>query len=537
MNGAKPKSKAIIFENEAKAKMVEGIKELAKAVGVTLGPNGNNVIIEIENSYPHITKDGVTVAESIFLEDKFKNLGCLLVRSVARKTAMEAGDGTTTATILTAKMVEEGLTALNNGANPVKVKRGMDKACDAVIKEITNNSIKLTKENTITTIKDVATISANNDEVIGKLIAEAIEKVGVEGLIESEPSKNTETTLEILPGLTIPVGMTSPQFANSEDGNCVFNDCLVLLSEYVIEDLNSIEGLLRFSVNANKPILLIAEDFSKNVVHDLLANRVKGNLVACTVRTPKFGEFYHLLDDIALITGATVISGKNDLTIATALPEALGKIKKVVIKKQSTEIIADVADAKKLEEAVTILRKEIDETKSKIQEEQFRARLARLTGGTAIIHLGANSSVELNQKKDRVDDAVEATKSSILMGISPGGGITYLKASPIIDELIKNTDSEDEITGMKLVQNALKVNVSHLSKSVGLEPNTVMKQILASKEEYYGMDFKKSEYGNMIKMGIVDPTKVLVVALQNSVSVSSMVLTTEAAIAIIDDLI
>ena len=518
-------AKEIIFSDEARNKLYEGVRKLNDAVKVTMGPRGRNVLIQKSFGAPSITKDGVSVAKEIELKDSLENMGASLVREVASKTADQAGDGTTTATILAHAIFKEGLRNITAGANPIEVKRGMDKACEAIIKELKSlaREVKGKKE-----IAQVATISANSDEKIGALIADAMEKVGKDGVITVEEAKSINDELSVVEGMQFDRGYLSPYFiTNAEKMIVELSNPYILLFDKKITSLKDLLPILEQIQKTGKPLLIIAEDIEGEALATLVVNKLRGVLNISAVKAPGFGDRRKaMLEDIAILTGGEVISEELGRTLESASVQDLGQASSVIIDKDNTTIVNGAGDKKAIAARITQIKAQIAETTSDYDKEKLQERLAKLSGGVAVIKVGAATETEMKEKKDRVDDALSATKAAVEEGIVIGGGAALIKAKA----KVKLKLDGDEAIGAAIVERALKAPLRQIAANAGFDAGVVVHSVEEGKGEHYGFDAAKGEYVDMLKAGIVDPVKVERIALQNAVSVASMLLTTEATI-------
>ena len=519
-------SKEIKYSMTAREKMMKGVDTLANAVRVTLGPKGRNVIIEKSWGSPKITKDGVTVAKEIELEDKFENMGVQMVKEVASKTSDVAGDGTTTATILAQSMYKEGSKLVAAGANPMAIKRGIDKAVEAVVKELKEIS-KATKDKK--EIAQVGTISANNDTTIGDIIAEAMEKVGKEGVITVEEAKGMETTLEIVEGMQFDRGYLSPYFVTDPEKMEVhLEEPYILLHEKKISNMKDLVPILEQIARMNKPLLVIAEDVEGEALATLVVNKLKGTLKCAAVKAPGFGDRRKaMLEDIAILTGGQVVSEDLGIKLENVTLKDLGTAKRVTIDKDNTTIVDGGGSKEALEGRVKQLRVQIEETTSDYDREKLQERLAKLIGGVAVINVGAATETEMKEKKDRVEDALNATRAAVEEGIVPGGGVAYIRALKALDKMKLEGDEQ---LGVDLVKRALEEPVRQIANNAGHEGSIVVQKVKEGKDAF-GFNAEKGEFEDLIKSGIIDPTKVVRCALQNASSVASLLLTTEAMVA------
>ncbi len=520
-------AKDIKFDVEAREKILRGVSILAKAVKVTLGPRGRNVIIEKSWGSPTVTKDGVTVAKEIELEDKFENLGAQMVKEVASKTSDTAGDGTTTATVLAEAIYKEGLKVVAAGANPMDVKRGIDKAVEVVVNELKKMSkeVKDRKE-----IAQVATISANNDPSIGEIIAEAMSKVGKEGVITVEEAKSMETTLEVVEGMQFDRGYLSPYFiTDPEKMVCELEDCYVLCYEKKISSMKDLLPVLEQVARSGRPILIIAEDVEGEALATLVVNKIRGTLKCAAVKAPGFGERRKaMLEDIAILTGGRFISEDLGIKLENVRLEDLGMAKKVIIDKDNTTIVEGAGKKEAIEARVKQIRTQIEETTSDYDREKLQERLAKLVGGVAVIRVGAATEAEMKEKKARVEDALNATRAAVEEGIVPGGGVALLRCQKALEELKLEGD---QAIGVEIVKKALEEPLKQIAENAGKEGAVIVEKVKSADNPNFGFDAQKEEFCDMIERGIIDPTKVVRLALQNAASVASLLITTEALVA------
>lgn len=521
-------SKKILFGEEARGLLKEGVNELANAVKVTLGPSGRCVAIQKAFGSPHLTKDGVSVAKEISLEDPIKNMGAQLVKDVASKTGEDAGDGTTTATILAQKIINEGLKNVTSGANPLNVKKGIDKAVNAIVTLIKANAIEVGDD--YNKIKNIATISANNDENIGILIADAMQKVKKDGIITVEEAKGTDTYIDIVEGMQIDRGFISPYFVTNDKMECELDNPYILLYDRKISSFQSLLGILEKVQRAGRSLLIVAEDVDGDALTALVVNKLRGGLKVCAVKAPAFGDRKKdMLKDIATIVDGVVITEEIGLKLEDVELEALGKANKVVIGKNSTTIIDGAGKKEDIDERVATIKNQISEATSDYDKEKLQERLAKLVGGVAVLYVGAGSEVEMKEKKDRVDDALCATRAAIEEGIVPGGGIAYIRAVSQIDFL--SFDNDDEEIGYKIVEKAIEEPFKQIVANTGKEEGSVILQKVKELEEYeFGYNAKIGIYENLVESGVIDPAKVVRVALENAASIAGMLLTTECLI-------
>ncbi|WP_456324013.1 chaperonin GroEL [Hydrogenimonas sp.] len=519
-------AKDVVYSDVARNELLAGVEKLADAVRVTMGPKGRNVLLQRSFGAPHITKDGVSVAKEIELKHPVENMGAQLVKEVASKTADEAGDGTTTATVLAHAVFKEGLKYITAGANPVAVKRGMDKAVEAIIAELKNMSKTVENKEQIA---QVATISANNDKKIGELIAEAMDKVGKDGVITVEEGKSLQDELEVVEGMQFDRGYLSPYFVtDTEKMVAELNDAYILLYDKKISNMKDLLPLLEQMVQGgNKPLLIIAEDIEGEALATLVVNKLRGVLNVCAVKAPGFGDRRKaMLQDIAILTGGQVISEELGRTLESATLADLGQAGRVVVDKENTTIVDGRGDKAAIESRIAQIKKEIEETTSDYDREKLQERLAKLSGGVAVIKVGAATETEMKEKKDRVDDALSATKAAVEEGIVIGGGAAILKAAKNINV---DADDADEKIGVDIVKQAVKAPIKQIALNAGFEAGIVAMKVEES-DENTGFNAATGEYVDMFKAGIIDPTKVERIALQNAVSVGSLLLTTEAAV-------
>ena len=520
-------AKDIKFNIEARDLLKQGVDQLANAVKVTLGPKGRNVVIEKKFGAPQITKDGVTVAKEIELEDKFENTGAQLVKSVASKTGDDAGDGTTTATILTQAIVTEGLKNVTAGANPMDLKRGIDKAVKGVVDFIQKNAERV--DDNYDKIEQVATVSANNDQEIGKLIADAMKKVSKDGVITIEEAKSRETTIGVVEGMQFDRGYLSPYFVtNTEKMECEMENPLILIYDKKISNLQEFLPILNPAAQTGRPILVIAEDVESEALTTLVVNRLRAQLKICAVKAPGFGDRRKaMLEDIAVLTGGVVISEEKGLKLEQATIEMLGSAEKVTITKDNTTIVGGKGQKENIQDRVNQIKNEIKNTTSDYDKEKLQERLAKLSGGVAVLYVGAASEVEMKEKKDRVDDALCATRAAIEEGIVPGGGVAFIRSLESLEGL--EGENADETTGIKIVKRAIEEPLRQIVENAGLEGSVVVEKVRNGKGDF-GYNARKDTYENLRESGIIDPAKVCRVALENAASIAGMFLTTECVI-------
>jgi chaperonin GroEL len=521
-------AKDVRFSVDARDRMLRGVETLANAVKVTLGPKGRNVVIEKSFGAPRITKDGVTVAKEIELEDKFENMGAQMVREVAQKTNDEAGDGTTTATVLAAAIVKEGVKSVAAGMNPMDLKRGIDLAVTAVVADIKKRAKKVGSS---AEIAQVGTISSNGDATIGKMIAEAMQKVGNEGVITVEEAKALETDVEIVEGMQFDRGYLSPYFiTNAEKMLAELEDAYVLLHEKKLPGLQALLPVLEAVVQSSKPLLIVAEDVEGEALATLVVNKLRGGLKVAAVKAPGFGDRRKaMLEDIAVLTGGQLISEDLGIKLENVTIAMLGRAKKVVIDKEKTTIIDGAGKKKDIEARVGQIKSQIEETTSDYDREKLQERLAKLAGGVAVIRVGGATEVEVKEKKDRVEDALNATRAAVEEGIVPGGGVALLRAKKAIGKL--HNDNADVQAGINIVLKALESPLRQIAENSGFEGSIVVNKILENRSETFGFDAQNEEYVDMVEKGIVDSAKVVRAALQDAASVAGLLVTTEAMVA------
>ena len=521
-------AKEVRFSTEAREKMLRGVDTLANAVKVTLGPKGRNVVIEKSFGAPRITKDGVTVAKEIELEDKFENMGAQMVREVASKTNDLAGDGTTTATVLSQAIVKEGSKAVAAGMNPMDLKRGIDIAVEAVVSDLKSHAKKVTSNSEIA---QVGTISANGDTEIGRFLAEAMQKVGNDGVITVEEAKSLETELEVVEGMQFDRGYVSPYFVtNTEKMKVELEDPYVLIHEKKLTGLQTMLPLLEAVVQTGKPLLIVAEDVEGEALATLVVNRLRGGLKVAAVKAPGFGDRRKaMLEDIAVLTGGTAISEDLGVKLENVKLQMLGRAKKIVIEKENTTIVEGAGKKKDIEARVAQIKAQIEETTSDYDREKLQERLAKLAGGVAVIKVGGATEIEVKEKKDRVDDALNATRAAVEEGIVPGGGTALLRAKKAVGKL--TNENSDVQAGINIVLKAIEAPIRQIAENAGVEGSIVVGKIMESKTETFGFDAQNEEYVDLIEKGIVDPAKVVRRALQDAASVAGLLVTTEAMVA------
>ena len=521
-------AKEIKFNIQAREELKKGVDELADAVKVTLGPKGRNVIIEKKFGAPHITKDGVTVAKEIELEDPFQNMGAQLVKEVASKTGDDAGDGTTTATVLAQAIVNVGLKNVAAGANPMDLKRGIDKAVAKVVEGIKAQAQEVGDD--FEKIESVARISANNDSEIGQLIAEAMKKVKKEGVITVEEAKGTDTTVDIVEGMQFDRGYISPYFVtNTEKMECEMDTPYILIYDKKISALKDMLPVLEATAQTGRPLLIIAEDVDSEALATLVVNRLRGSLKICAVKAPGFGDRRkEMLEDIAVLTGGVVISEEKGLKLESTTIEMLGRDEKITVNKENTTIVNGMGSKDSIAARVAQIKAQIETTTSDYDREKLQERLAKLAGGVAVLYIGAASEVEMKEKKDRVDDALSATRAAIAEGIVPGGGVAYIRCIPALDGL--KGANEDETTGIEIVKRAIEEPLRQITANAGVEGAVVVQKVKDGEGDF-GYNARTDTYENFFAAGVIDPAKVTRVALENAASIAGMFLTTECVIA------
>ncbi|HVU36754.1 MAG TPA: chaperonin GroEL [Opitutales bacterium] len=522
-------AKQLLFDEAARKKILKGVELLSRAVKVTLGPKGRNVLIDKKFGSPTVTKDGVTVAKEIELKDPFENMGAQMVREVASKTSDNAGDGTTTATVLAEAIYREGLKSVAAGANPIYVKRGIDRAVEAATAEFKKNSKKVSGREDIL---QVATVSANWDTEIGNRIADAMDKVGKDGTITVEEAKSIETTLDVVEGMQFDKGYLSPYFVtNAEAMEAVLEDAYVLIHEKKISNLQELLPLLQVVAKAGKPLLLIAEEVEGEALAALVVNKLRGTLNVCAVKAPGFGDRRKaMLEDIAILTGGRCLTEDLGIKLENVQVADLGRAKHIVVDKENTTIVEGGGKSSDIQGRVKQIRRQIDETTSDYDREKLQERLAKLAGGVAVINVGASTEPEMKEKKARVEDALHATRAAVEEGISPGGGVALLRAASAIDEAADKTKDHDEKIGVNIVRRAIEAPLRQLCENAGIDGSLVVQEIIKKKTGAFGYNVATGEYEDLFKAGVVDPTKVTRVALQNAASVAALLLTTECMI-------
>ena len=522
-------AKEIKYNIEARDLLKEGVDALANAVKVTLGPKGRNVIIDKKFGAPHVTKDGVTVAKAVELEDPFANMGAQMVREVASKTNDDAGDGTTTATVLAQSIISVGLKNVTAGANPMDIKRGIDKAVAVVVESLRAQSQEVGSDNK--KIEQVATISANNDSAIGTLIAEAMAKVNNEGVITVEEAKGTDTHVDVVEGMQFDRGYISPYFmTDTEKMQAELEKPYILLADKKISTMKEIMGVLEPVAQSGRALLIIAEDVDSEALQSLVLNRLRGTIKVAACKAPGFGDRRkEMLEDIATLTGATVISSDKGMKIEDATIDFLGCAEKATLTKESTTIVDGCGDKAAIAERVALIRSSIEVSKSDYEREKLQERLAKLAGGVAVLYVGAATEVEMKEKKDRVDDALAATRAAVEEGIVPGGGVAYIRATAALEGL--KGENDDQTTGIQIVKRAIEEPLRQIVANAGGEGSVVVNKIRESKKANFGYNARNDRFEDMLKAGIIDPTKVSRVALENAASIASMFLTTECVLA------
>ena len=520
-------AKEIKFNVDVRSKMKEGADALADAVKVTLGPKGRNVVIDKKFGAPQVTKDGVTVAKEVELEDRYSNMGAQMVKEVASKTNEQAGDGTTTATVLAQAIINVGLKNVTAGANPMDLKRGIDKAVAAVVKDLKKQSKKVGSD--YSKIEQVGTISANNDSTIGKLIADAMSKVKGDGVITVEEAKGTETEVKVVEGMQFDRGYISPYFMTNPDKmETVLDDCSLLICDKKISTMKDLLPILEPIAREGRALLIIAEDVDGEALTTLVVNKLRGTLKIAAVKAPGFGDRRkEMLQDIATLTGAIVVSEERGFTLENTTPDMLGRAEKVTITKDSTTIVGGAGVKEDIADRVAQIRKQLETTTSDYDKEKLQERLGKLAGGVAVLYVGAGSEIEMKEKKDRVEDALNATRAAVEEGYLPGGGVAYIRAA----EALKNLkgENEDETTGIHIIARAIEEPLRQIAQNAGVEGSVIIQKIRENKGDF-GYNARTDEFVNMFEAGVIDPTKVARVALENAASVAGMFLTTECGI-------
>ena len=521
-------AKEIKFNVDARSLMKEGADALANAVKVTLGPKGRNVVIDKKFGAPQVTKDGVTVAKEIELEDKFANMGAQMVKEVASKTNDQAGDGTTTATVLAQAIINVGLKNVTAGANPMDLKRGIDKAVAAVVESLREQSQEVGED--YAKIEQVGTISANNDNYIGKLIADAMSKVKKDGVITVEEAKGTETEVKVVEGMQFDRGYLSPYFMTDGDKmEAVLDNPYILITDKKISTMNELLPVLEAVVREGRSLFVIAEDVDSSAISTLVVNKIRGTLKVAAVKAPGFGDRRkEMLQDVAILTGGVVISEESGFSLETTTLGMLGNAEKVVVTKDNTTIVSGAGAPDAIRDRAELIRKQIEITKSDYDRAKLQERLGKLAGGVAVLYVGAATEVEMKEKKDRVEDALSATRAAVEEGIVPGGGVAYIRASQVLADL--KGDNDDETTGINIVARAIEEPLRQIAANAGVEGSVIVNKIREGKADF-GYNARTDQYVNMFEAGVIDPTKVSRVALENAASVAGMFLTTECAIA------
>ena len=520
-------AKEIKFNTDVRSKMKSGADQLADAVKVTLGPKGRNVVIDKKFGAPQVTKDGVTVAKEVELEDRFENMGAQMVKEVASKTNEQAGDGTTTATVLAQAIINVGLKNVTAGANPMDLKRGIDKAVDAVVADLKAQSQPVGED--YSKIEQVGTVSANNDAQIGKLIAEAMAKVGRDGVISVEEAKGTETEVKVVEGMQFDRGYISPYFmTNGDKMEAELNNPAILITDKKISTMKDLLPILEPIAREGKELLIIAEDVDGEALTTLVVNKLRGTLKIAAVKAPGFGDRRkEMLQDIATLTGAIVVSEERGFTLENTTPDMLGRAEKVTITKENTTIVGGAGDKEAIKDRVEQIRKQIEVSTSEYDKEKLKERLGKLGGGVAVLYVGATTEVEMKEKKDRVEDALNATRAAVEEGYLPGGGVAYIRAGEALAAL--KGENEDETTGIRIVSKAIEEPLRQIAENAGVDGSVIIQKIKEGKADF-GYNARTGEYVNMFEAGVIDPTKVARVALENAASVAGMFLTTECGV-------
>ena len=520
-------AKDIKFDVEVRAKMKQGVDSLADAVKVTLGPKGRNVVIDKKFGAPQVTKDGVTVAKEVELKDRFANMGAQMVKEVAAKTNEQAGDGTTTATVLAQAIINVGLKNVTAGASPIDLKRGIDKAVAAVVAELKAHSQEVGDD--YSKVEQVGTVSANNDSAIGKLIADAMSKVKKDGVITVEEAKGTETEVKVVEGMQFDRGYISPYFmTNTEKLEAVLDDPCILLTDKKVSSMKDLLPVLEPIAREGKSLLIIAEDVDGEALQSLVVNRLRGTLKVAAVKAPGFGDRRkEMLQDIAILTGATVVAEERGYTFENVTVDMLGKAEKITITKDNTTIVGGAGSSEQIAERVAQIRTQIKNTTSDYDKEKLQERLGKLAGGVAVLYVGAGSEIEMKEKKDRVEDALNATRAAVEEGYLPGGGVAYIRAAECLKDL--KGENEDQTTGIHIVARAIEEPLRMIAQNAGVEGSVIIQKIREGKDDF-GYNARTDEYVNMFEAGLIDPTKVARVALENAASVAGMFLTTECGI-------
>ena len=516
-------AKDIKFNIDVRSSMKDGVDALANAVKVTLGPKGRNVVIDKKYGAPQVTKDGVTVAKEVELEDRFQNMGAQMVKEVASKTNEQAGDGTTTATVLAQAIINVGIKNVTAGANPLDLKRGIDKAVDAVVADLRKHSREVGDD--FSKVEQVGTISANNDAYIGKLIADAMSKINKNGVITVEEAKGTETEVKVVEGMQFDRGYISPYFmTNSDKMEAELSNPLILVTDRKISSMKDLMPILEPIAREGKELLIIAEDVDGEALTTLVVNRLRGTLKVAAVKAPGFGDRRkEMLQDIATLTGAVVVSEERGFTLENTTPDMLGRAEKVTITKENTTIVGGAGKKEDIEDRVNLIRSQIEVATSEYDKEKLKERLGKLSGGVAVLYVGATTEVEMKEKKDRVEDALNATRAAVEEGYLPGGGVAYIRAIAALDDL--KGENEDETTGIRIVAKAIEEPLRQIAQNAGVDGSVIMEG-----KEDFGYNARTGEFVNMYEAGVIDPTKVARVALENAASVAGMFLTTECGI-------
>lgn len=520
-------AKDIKFNVDVRSKMKEGADALADAVKVTLGPKGRNVVIDKKFGAPQVTKDGVTVAKEVELEDKFANMGAQMVKEVASKTNEQAGDGTTTATVLAQAIIREGLKNVTAGANPMDIKRGLDKAVDIVVNYLKEHSQSVGDD--YSKIEQVGTVSANNDSYIGKLIADAMSKVKKDGVITVEEAKGTATEVKVVEGMQFDRGYISPYFmTNADKMEAVLDDAKILITDKKISTMKDLLPILEPIAREGKSLLIVAEDVDGEALTTLVVNKLRGTLKIAAVKVPGFGDRRkEMLQDIATLTGAIVVSEERGFTLENTTPDMLGSAEKVTITKENTTIVGGAGNKDDIKERAELIRKQISTSTSDYDKEKLQERLGKLAGGVAVLYVGATTEVEMKEKKDRVEDALNATRAAVEEGYLPGGGVSYIRAAESLSNV--KGDNEDETTGIRIIARAIEEPLRQIAANAGVEGSVIIQKIREGKADF-GYNARTNEYVNLYEAGVIDPTKVARVALENAASVAGMFLTTECGI-------
>ena len=519
--------KQLLFGEDARKAILKGVTTLSDAVKSTLGPKGRNAVLDKKFGAPTITKDGVTVAKEIELQDPYENMGAQLVREVASKTSDVAGDGTTTATVLAYSIYKEGIKHAAAGANTMEIKRGIEKSVEAIVDELKKNSKTIQEKKEIA---QVGTISANNDAEIGDLIADAMDKVGKDGVITVEEAKSMQTTLDVVEGMQFDRGYISPYFVtDAERMECSLDDAFILINEKKISSMKDLLPILEQTAKMGKPLMIISEDIEGEALATLVVNKLRGTLQVCAVKAPGFGERRKaMLEDIAILTGGTMISEDIGIKLESITIDDLGKAKKITIDKENTTIVEGAGDSDKIQGRVKQIKTQVDETSSDYDREKLQERLAKIVGGVAVINVGAATETEMKEKKARVEDALHATRAAVEEGIVPGGGIALLRAIPVLDNL--KLDDVDQQIGVGIVKRALEEPIRQIVGNAGLEGSVIVEKVKNNENKNFGFDANAEEYADMIQAGIIDPTKVTRYALQNAASVAALMLTTSVMV-------